>query len=345
MASQSQVTVRTVVTVCAVALLVVALAAFVVRASLAITVTLAASLIAVALHHGVDFLRRHRSTRGSAVGMTVTVFLAALAAVLLLVVPPAIVQVSALIKEAPSIASKVQQTHMFKAMDAQFNVLERLNAPSSDSLSQSAEPALRVLSGLVRLSAEVVSTIFLVIFMVIFGDRLIQAALREVLPTERPLYERLGAEIYRSVGGYVAGLGLIGVVNATCTTAFLAAMGVSFFLPLGIVSGLSSLVPYAGPMVSGLVITLIALATRGPWVALAVLAYGLCYGQLEGQVFGPLVFRRTVHVNPLVTFLSVLFLADIGGVIGAIIAVPAAAAGQIILREALAARRERMQPR
>ena len=64
---------------------------------------------------------------------------------------------------------------------------------------------------------------------------------------------------------------------------------------------------------------------------------------LEGNVLAPLIFRRTVNVNPLVVTLSILFLGEIAGIMGAIIAVPVVATLQIVLREVLRIRRERLQ--
>ena len=73
--------------------------------------------------------------------------------------------------------------------------------------------------------------------------------------------------------------------------------------------------------------------------------YFIAYGQLEGNVLGPLVFRRTVHVNPLLTTLSIVVLGEIAGVFGAIIAVPVVATLQIVVREVLRIRREQLHLR
>jgi predicted PurR-regulated permease PerM len=75
---------------------------------------------------------------------------------------------------------------------------------------------------------------------------------------------------------------------------------------------------------------------------LLVLGYFVLYGQLEGNVLGPFVFRRTVHLDPLVTLLGILFLAELLGIAGAVVAVPAVALAQIVVRELLAARRDRV---
>ena len=60
-------------------------------------------------------------------------------------------------------------------------------------------------------------------------------------------------------------------------------------------------------------------------------------------MLSPLIFRHTVHINPLVTTLAILFMAEFMGLPGAIIAVPAAATAQILIREILSLRKERDQ--
>ena len=158
----------------------------------------------------------------------------------------------------------------------------------------------------------------------------------------RPTYEAVLAKIYQSIGGYLGGLTLICTINATLTTSFLAIDRLPFFLPLGIVAGLSSMIPYAGPIVAGTGISLIALFTQGTAHGVACGIYFIVYGVLEGNVLAPLIFRRTVNVNPLVVTLSILFMGEIAGIMGAIIAVPVVAALQIVLREVLRIRRERL---
>jgi len=178
--------------------------------------------------------------------------------------------------------------------------------------------------------------------MLIFGGRVIRAALAEARAERRPIYENVLRKIYRSIGGYLSGLTLICTINATLTTTFLAINRVPFFLPLGILSGASSTIPYAGPFVTGTFISLLTLVTQGVWHGLACGIYFVLYGQLEGNVLSPLIFRRTVHVNPLVVTVSVLFLGEMAGIMGAIVAVPVVAALQIIGREILRERREQL---
>jgi putative heme transporter len=174
----------------------------------------------------------------------------------------------------------------------------------------------------------------------VFGRDLVSAHLAELKPASRARYERIAAKVYRSVGGYLAGLLGICAINATLTTLFLVVIRVPFFLPLGILSGASSFVPYAGPLVLGATITLFTLITGGALKALAAAIYFVVYGQLESNILAPFVYRRTAHVNPLVTLLAILFLVEFMGVMGAVVAVPVAAAAQIVVAEIVAIRRE-----
>jgi predicted PurR-regulated permease PerM len=73
-----------------------------------------------------------------------------------------------------------------------------------------------------------------------------------------------------------------------------------------------------------------------------VAIYYVLYGQLEGNVLAPVVFRQTVNVNPLISLMSLVVLGELGGIVGAIAAVPLAAMGQIIVREILVLRRQRL---
>ncbi len=146
--------------------------------------------------------------------------------------------------------------------------------------------------------------------------------------------------IFTLCGRRARGLAAICAINATVTSTFLAVVGMPFFLPLGILSGVFSSVPYAGPLLSVVLLGLLALATGGPLKALATVVFCLVYAQVEGNVVAPLVFRRTVHVSPLLVTLAILFMAEFMGLPGALVAVPAAAVAQILVRELLALRRE-----
>lgn len=340
----SQVTLKTIFTVCFGALAVVALVYFLIETRVSLTLSLGAAMTAVALNHGVEALTRRGLRRKLAVAAVVFALLALAAGLSFLLIPPVVSQARSLIAEAPALREKLRHTRLFMFLDARFDLSEQLKQ-AVPAAAGAVAPVLGAIGSVLSAAGGLVTLLLLAIFMLLFGRELIDAALAEIDARNRHRYERVVLKIYDSVGGYVAGLLAICSINATLTTTFLAITGMKFFLALGILSGFSSAVPYAGPLVAGVTITLFALVTGGPVKAVMTGVYFILYGQLEGSVLSPLIFRRTVHINPLVTTLAILFMAELMGLPGAIIAVPAAATAQIVARELLSLRASRDEER
>jgi predicted PurR-regulated permease PerM len=344
----SQVTLKTVFTVAFGVLIVFAIVEAVTNAILALALTGAALLLAVALDHPVRLLERRKVKRPYAIAIVTLAGLGLIVGFGFTVIPPAIEQGKGLVHDAPQFVRSARGSALFRTLDTRFHIGDYLMETERrlpEMLEGAATPILNALGDLLSGVAAAITIAFLMIFMLIFGGRLINGALAEARPERRAVYENVLAKIYQSIGGYLGGLALICTINATFTTTFLAIDSVPFFLPLGIISGLSSMIPYAGPIVAGTGISLIALFTVGIGHGVASGIYFIIYGLLEGNVLGPLIFKRTVHFNPLVVTLSILFLGEIAGIMGAIVAVPVVATLQIVLRELLRVRRERLNLR
>lgn len=344
---RSQVTPKTVFTVGFSALVVVVLAVLVVKTRFALTLTGIALLLALALEHGVSWLERHRLRRWQAIALVLAALVVAVTALGLLVIPAAISQGGELSSQFPKLMQQVRSLRVFQLVNEHLATLQQFfgqkpETPPARAIGQVAMPSLlHAIGGAFSLLTGTITVFFLVVFMLAFGGGLLQRLLELVPAEHRERYERVMKKTYHATGGYLSGLTLICTINGTLTTTMLAVLGMPFFLPLGILSGFSSMVPYAGPVVAGGLITLLTWATGGGIKALAVLIYFIIYGQVEGNVLAPLVFRRTVHVNPLLTLLGVLFCAELAGIIGAVVAVPVVATVQLILRELLLLRQER----
>ena len=329
----SRVSLTTVFTVSFGVVLVVALVFFLLRTRVSLTLALGSALAAVAMDHAVKALTRRGLRRSWAMVVVMGVMTALLVGMGLLLVPPIVAQGRALVAEAPALWQKLQDAPWFVRLDAALDLQGRLR--------ESGPAAMGALGGAVTVLAGVVACLFLAVFMLVFGRDLVATLIAQLSLAGRESYQRMAAKIYHSVGGYLGGLLGICAINATLTTTFLVVLRVPFFLPLGILCGASSLLPYVGPLVVGAAVTLFAFATGGAWSGVAAAIYFVVYGQLEGNVLAPFVFRRTVRVNPLVTLLAILFLVEFMGVAGAVVAVPVAAAAQIVVAEIMALRRER----
>jgi len=340
-----QVTFKTVFTISFGVLLVFAVVAILARATVALALVASALVVAISLEHAVRMLQRRGLNRGLAIAAVIVAGLGLTVGFGFAFIPPAVNQGQELVHDAPRLIRATRESRVFRSLDARFHIARRLQTLEQrlpEEIGHAATPILSAVGGALSAVGAAVTIVFLVVFMLIFGGRLVEAALAEARPERRPIYGDMLAKIYQSTGGYLGGLAVICLINATLTTTFLAIDSVPFFLPLGILAGLSSTVPYAGPFIAGTVVSLIALFTAGTWHGIAAAIYFIIYGQIEGNVLGPLIFRRTVHVNPLVVTLSILFLGEIAGIMGAIIAVPVIATLQIVLREMLRLRRQQL---
>src|SRR5438067_10478130 len=279
----SQVTLKTVFTVCFGVLAVTTLVFFLLKTQVSVTLSLGAGMLAVAMNHAAASLTRRGLPRKVAIPVVVVMLLALSAGLSVMMIPPVASQAKALFAAAPMLWQKLQQTRLFLALDAHFDLSEQLRQ-SVPAAAGAVAPVLVAIGGVLSAVGGLVTLLLLAIFMLLFGRDLVAAMLAEASPSNRKRYERIVEKVYSSVGGYVGGVIGICSINATLTTVFLAIIGMPFFLPLGILSGFSSAIPYAGPLVAGSSITLFALITGGPVKAVVTGIYFILYGQLEGSV-------------------------------------------------------------
>lgn len=341
---RSQVTFKTLASVALALCLTVGLAFVLLKARFAFTLIAVAAIISVALDHAVVALRRLGLRRNLAIAVVFLLLLGALTGTGFLLVPLAIAQGEALIRSLPKVIADIRATRLWHRLDDTLSLESRL-ADFLDEiphwLEQAAPSALKAAGQIVTGVTGLFTVILLTLFMLAFAPALIRALLAEALPSRQERYARVVDNLYRSIGGFASGLAIVVVANAVCTSIFLAIIRVPYFLPLGVVSGLSSLVPLVGNTLAGVLLSLVALASGGLWKGIGTAIYCVLYQQVENHLLGPLVYRQTVNINPLVSMLALLVMTDLAGLIGALAAVPLVAVLQVVLGEVVALRREK----
>ena len=341
----SRLNLKTVLTACSgVALFGAALYVFW-HTRVALLLTLLGVLVAVPLDHAVRRLERRGVRRCYAVTGVIAGMLALVAGLLWLLVPAAVSQVGALVEDGPELLDEIRHSELYHHVSRHVDLDRVVESGKEDIREHPEELAVTAFSA-VRVvaagAAGLLAVLVIASFMLVYGSSLVRWALSVTLPEHRPRYRRALERIYHAIGGYIAGAFTLVCMNAVATTLFLALLGVPYFLPLGVLSGLGSLVPILGVTVSGIAIAAVAAVTAGPWVGLSAIAYVIVYQQIENHLLEPLVFWRTVRLNPLLTVLAVLFLGELGGLAGAVLAVPALAVMKIAGGEFLAIRAEQL---
>jgi predicted PurR-regulated permease PerM len=172
------------------------------------------------------------------------------------------------------------------------------------------------------------------------GPKLRAAALGMMSPERSARYERLGAEISRSVAGYVLGDLLTSVIAGVVVFVTLELLSVPYALLWGLWVALVDFLPSVGGALAGIPTVLFAL-TRSFAAAAVTAAVFLIYQQVENHVLNPVIMSRTVKVNPLLVIIALLVSVDIGNWLGgtfaafvaALLAIPTAGVIQVVARE------------
>src|SRR5256885_3417484 len=178
MRSASQVTLKTVFTVCFGVLAVVALVYFVLRTQFAMTLALGAAFIAVAMNHAGEALLRRGMRRRWAVPAVVFGLLALGAGLSFLIVPSLVSQAKAFLADAPSLWEKLRHTRLLLFLDARFDLSEQLRQ-AVPAAAGAVAPVLLAIGGALSAVGALVTLILLAIFMLLFGGELIEAVLAE----------------------------------------------------------------------------------------------------------------------------------------------------------------------
>jgi predicted PurR-regulated permease PerM len=142
----------------------------------------------------------------------------------------------------------------------------------------------------------------------------------------------IGDEIFTKVGGYLLGNVLTSLIAGAGTYFWMLIFGIPYPILLGLLVALLDMIPIIGSTIGGVIVTLVALTVSWP-VALATLGFYVVYRFAEDYFVVPRVMGRTVKVPASVTAVSVLVGGALLGLIGALVAIPAAAAVRLLLQE------------
>ncbi|MFG3281408.1 AI-2E family transporter [Streptomyces sp. NPDC048111] len=299
-----------------------------------LTLLLLAVFIALALEPVVAWLTRHRVRRGWAVLIVLVVLLAFFAGFLALVVPPVTDEVDALIKAVPDWLKELRDhDSALGRFEDRYHVLQKIKDQFSNGgaagLAGGLLGAGRVVVGAVTSAAVV---IVVTIYVMAFLPSLKTFCLRFVAASKRPHIQDVTDEILNRVGRYMLGNVLTSVIAGLATFIWCVVTDVPYPAALGVFIALMDLIPIVGTTIGGLVVSLVALSVSFP-VALATAGFYVAFRVAEDYLIVPRVMKFAVDVHPLVTVVGVLLGGALLGIVGALVAIPAAVAIGIVLDE------------
>jgi predicted PurR-regulated permease PerM len=295
-----------------------------------------ALFLAVALSAPVNALERRLGLpRAIAILLMYLALLGLLVAIGLLVVPPLVHEFEQFLKALPEYVRDLERSRLIARWDRQYGLLRTLSR-QADRLPTLLGGALggleSVTVGAIKRLVELVA-IFAVAFLLLLDAPRLLALVEDQLPAEqRERARRLAREAAGAVGGYVAGVFAVALLAGIVSFVAMTVLGIPYAVPLATQMALFAIVPLVGSTIGATVIGFVA-AFSGLGTVIVWALFWIAYQQTETHVVSPLVYRRAVDMRPVLVILSVLAGASLLGILGALLAIPAAATLQLLLRE------------
>lgn len=294
-----------------------------------------AFFLALGLEPVASWFVTHRLPRGVATTLVFILFLALIGAFIAAAIPPLVEQTQQLVIQAPHYLQQAQDhSSAIGRLNDRFHLQQRI----TDTINSSGGSAFEeVISAGTAVFGAVTNSLIVIVLTVyfLFDMPRIRTTLYRLIPnTRRPRAILIGDQVFAKVGAYVLGNVLISIITGTATLIWLTVFHVPYPLLLGIFVGLLDLVPVVGSTIAGVVVAAVALTVSLP-VCLATIVFFVVFRLVEDYLLVPRIIGRAVNVPALITVVAVLIGGALLGIVGALVAIPVAAAIQLITEEVL----------
>ena len=294
--------------------------------------------LAMGLNPIVEAFRRRGLSRTLAVTAVFVAVMAFVGVFVWLVIPPVISQGTSLIERAPSLLTELNHNKVIADLNSHYGVIDQLQAKLK-SFSSNGTLLITAFGGVVGVGKSVISGTFagltiliLTLYFLASLPQVIELGIRTVPATRRPRVRKLTEGIIARIGAYI---------GSQITVAFIAGVFIFFYsIILGIPSPIAlamlvfvcGLVPLVGHFLGSILFTIVAL-TQSVTTGIAAFIGYVLYVQIENYIITPRIMRRSLSMPGLVTIIAAMLGASLLGLVGALLAVPLAAAAILILDE------------
>lgn len=288
------------------------------------------SAIAAALAPPITWLARWLP-RAAAVILLYFFILATLFVIGWLIVPEAFEQIQEFIVEIPELVAPIQEWLNRNDQLDGTAILDTLTTTLTGLSSQLLLLPLTVFSAVV----DAVLVLFLSLYTLLDAPRMKTFVFSLVPEGRRIQIQRVIDDMIEAIGGYLRGVFISALIIGILTSIGLWLIGLEFALALGVLAGFFEIIPLVGPILAGIIIVTVTLL-QAPSRVLGVLLFVLILQQLESNIIFPNIIGRETETSPLLNLIAFFAGFTVGGIIGALVAVPLAAALRVFVMELVA---------
>ncbi|MDH6237471.1 AI-2E family transporter [Cryobacterium sp. CG_9.6] len=311
----------------------------------------AALFLSLGLDPAVSWLEKKRFPRWAAILTVMVGVVGVITAVVFAIVPIIVDQVAKLSKIIPDLVSAVNSSSFIDDVQKNYPTLDVpvIVTSITDFLSSNLREITNTIvqSGLALVSGLFGGLIILILTLYFTASlNSIKRAMYQLVPaSKRDRFTDLGEQISQSVGKYVVGQAGLAACNGVLSFIFLSIIGAPFPALLAFIAFLFSLVPLVGTLTGSIIIVATCLIPgigSSPLTALVAAIYYLVYMQVEAYVLSPNIMNRAVSVPGAVVVIAALAGGNLLGILGALIAIPVAAAAILIVKQVVVPRQNEL---
>ncbi len=304
-----------------------------------------AMFVAVSVSAPVNLLQRHMP-RGLAITLVYLFLVAVPIGLGAILIPPAVTAGSDLVNDLPSYVQDLNETiqgsDTLRDLNEDFDLVSKLEDAANDAAGQLDDVAATLAdlgAGLVGSLFALVTILVMSIFMVSRGRTWTQAFIATRRPDEAEALTRAVDRMAVAVSNYVGGALTQATIAGIAAYIVLQILGAPAPLALAVIVAILDLIPLIGATIGALIVGLITVFTDFPTMTIIWAIFAIVYQQFENYVVQPRIQSRAVQLDPFIVVIAAIFGGTLLGVPGALLAIPAAAAGQIAVREYMLYRR------
>lgn len=297
------------------------------------------AFLAIGLNPAVEFLQRRKFKRSAAVAAVIGAVLLFVGGFVAAAVPPVAKQASQLRTTIPEYAERARENKTFADLDKQFHIVDKITKAVNENAGAAAGNALSFATGVLSVIFKTLTVLVLTLYFLSSYPKIKRGAYRLIPRSRRARAGLIADEILSRVGGYVLGNLATSVVAGVCAFVFFLIADIPYPVALAMLVAIFDLIPLVGATIAAVVCTIVAFFVSVQ-VGIFSTVYFLIYQQVENFVVVPKVMKRTVDISPLATIVAALIGGTLMGVIGALLAIPVAAAIQLIGSEVVYPRQD-----
>lgn len=328
-------TIRKTITICSIITLFIASLYIIFLSRTVLLYLLVALVLVIAISPLVARLQKYKIKKVGAVILSDLLILIIILSILGTIIVPLSHQIVAFIENLPDIIQKILSNQDLINLSQRYNFennLSQLSAQASSVLLGGGASILLITSSVITKFASVTIILVLTFLLQIEGSYIWQTLLGFVSDKDSKIAERVAGKITKAVSGFVSGNLFISLIAGVVTFTTLIILNVPYAFALATLVAIFDLIPLVGAAMATIIVGLVAL-TQGLIVAIIAVVIILIYQFVEGHFIQPIVYSKVINISALIIVIASVLGAEIGGIIGILLAIPMAAVVQIIVTE------------